>query len=114
VIVVLALFALPDGSWAVARPKWTRTRPHFEIRNRRVFAVAVGKAQDANEALATAAAEERARASLLRLLQGKSPGADVMGEVKGARVVEVWRARGGIVYARLEVDTSASPQSATP
>lgn len=103
---VLALNVLSSVAWAAHRPKWTKAKPHFEMRDRRAYAVAVGRAEDANEALAAVAAEGRARADLLRLLQGRSPGADVEGEVKGAVVAEVWRAGNGIVYVRLELESS--------
>jgi hypothetical protein len=113
-IAALVLSLLPGSLWAFGRPRWTKAKPHFETRDGHVFAVAVGKAKDDNEALATAAAEERARAELLRFLQGKSPGADVSGQVRGAVAAAVWRAGRGVVYVRLELDTSATPSPAGP
>jgi hypothetical protein len=103
----LVLSLLPGGLGAAGRPKWTKAKAHFEVRAGRTYAVAVGKAKDANEALASATAEGRARADLLRLLQGKKPGADVQGQVRGAEVVETWRTGRGVVYVRVELDTSA-------
>jgi hypothetical protein len=71
--------------------------------------VAVGKAKERNAALARVAAEERARADLLRLIQGNPPRASAEGKVKGARAVEVYESWGGVVYVRLELETSPEP-----
>ena len=107
--LVAVLCLSPGTLWA--RPRWTRAKPHFETRAGRVFAVAVGKAQGENEALARVAAEDRARADLLRLIQGTPPNASAEGEVRGARAVEVYDAGGGVVYVRLELETSPKPPS---
>ncbi len=110
---LVAVLCLSSGTlWA--RPKWTGAKPHFELRAGRVFAVAVGKAKDTNAALARVAAEEWARASLLRLIQEKSQSASVEGAVKGAQAVEVYDAGGGVVYVRLELETSPKPPSRGP
>src|SRR5437764_705745 len=105
---LVAVLCLTTGMlWA--RPKWTTAKPHYETRGGRVFAVAVGKAKDKNEALARAVAEERARAELARLLQGKPLNASVEEEVKGGRVVEVYNAGRGVVYVRLALETPRRP-----
>jgi hypothetical protein len=110
---LIAILCLSPGTlWA--RPRWTRAKPHFETRAGRVFAVAVGKAKDQNTSLARVAAEDRARAGLLRLIQGKSPRASAEGEVKGAQAVEVYDAGNGVVYVRLELETSPKPPSRGP
>ena len=106
-VLILVLCLSPGTLWA--RPKWTMAKPHFETRAGRVFAVAVGKAKDENKSLARVAAEDRARADLLRLIQGKSPSANVEGAVKGAQAVEVYDAGRGVVYVRLELETSPKP-----
>jgi hypothetical protein len=88
------------------RPRWTRAKPHFERRDGRLIAVAAGTAKDANPSLARAAAEDRARAGLLLLLQGKPPDADAQGWVRGAKLVDVYKAGRGRVYVRLELDAA--------
>ena len=100
-----AVLCLSPGTLWV-RPKWTRADPHFETRAGRVFAVAVGKAKDKNAALARVAAQDRARADLLRLIQGRPSGASAEGEVKGAQAVSVYNAGRGTVYVKLELATS--------
>ena len=105
--LVAVLCLSPSTLWA--RPKWTRAKPHFETRAGRVFAVAVGKAKDKNAALARVAAEESARADLLRLIQGKPPSASAEGDVKGAQAVEVYNAGLGVVYVRLELEMGPKP-----
>ena len=110
---LIAVLCLSPGTlWA--RPTWTRAKPHFETRAGRVFAVAVGKAKDRNASLARVAAEDRARADLLRLIQGKSQSASAEGEVKGAQAVDVYDAGGGLIYVRLELETSSGPPSQEP
>jgi hypothetical protein len=110
--LVTVLCLSPGTLWA--RPKWTRAKPHFETRAGRIFAVAVGKAKDQNAELARVAAAELARADLLRLIQGKPQGASVEGEVKGAQVAEVYNARSGVVYVRLELETAPKPPPRGP
>ena len=70
--------------------------------------------KDKNEMLARIAAEDRARADLLRLIQGKSPDASAEGEVKGTQAVEFYNAGRGVVYVRLELETSPKPPSRGP
>ena len=110
--LIAALCLSPGTLWA--RPQWTRAKPHFETRAGRIFAVAVGKAKDENASLSRVAAEDRARTDLLRLIQGKSPSANVEGEVKGAQAVEVYKKSNGVVYVRLELETAPQPPSPGP
>jgi hypothetical protein len=94
------------------RPRWTRAKPHFEHRGGKAFAVAVGQAQDQKDrALARVTAEERARADILRLIQGKPSSASASGQVNGVVPVQVYEASGGTVYVRVELEM---PAGATP
>lgn len=99
------------------RPRWTRAKPHYETRRGHKVAIAVGTAKDANLALARSTAEERARADLLRLLQGMPPLADAEGRVAGAVAAEVYKS-GRRVYVRLELDVTQplvpAPDAAAP
>ena len=99
--LVAVLCLSPGMLWA--QPKWTKAKPHFETRAGRVFAVAVGKAKDTNTALARVAAEDRARADLLRLVRGTPPNASAEGVVKGAQAVAVYDAGPEGVYIRVEL-----------
>lgn len=99
--------AVARGS-SLLRPRWTRAKPHFERRGGKTFAVAVGQAQDQKDrALARASAEERARADLLRLIQGKAPNASAQGQLNGAVPVQVYEAGKGTVYVRVELETAS-------
>jgi hypothetical protein len=108
-ILTCALFltaATAHAGWF--RPRWTRAKPHFEMRAGHRFGVAVGMARDVNKPLARSAAEERARAELLRLLQNKPPFADVEGRVRGAFPAAVYESGADTVYVRLELDVTAA------
>ena len=109
---LIAVCLLPGAAWA--RPRWTKAKPHFETRSGRVFAVAVGKAKDANPALARAAAEARAREGLLKLIEGRPDAAFVQGSMQGARVAEFYITWLGTVYARLELETAPALPSGPP
>lgn len=88
-------------------PSWARERPHFFDQNGRRFAAAVGRARIGNLALAQTAAQDRARADLLRLIQGKPAESRAKGTLRGARVTEIYASRNGQVYVRVEVDVDA-------
>jgi hypothetical protein len=103
---LLLIAASAHAGWL--RPRWTRAKPHFETRDGRRVAVAAGKAKDLNVSLARSAAEERARADLLRLLQDKPPFADVEGRVRLAAPAAFYDDGGGVVYVRLELDVTDS------
>lgn len=103
----LLLAPAADAGFFTPRPRWTRAKPHFELRDGRRIAVAAGYAKDADPSLARSAAEDRARAGLLRLLQGKPPDSAAEGWVRGAKVVDVYNAGRGRVYVRLELDATA-------
>lgn len=111
-VALIVMCLLPGAAWA--RPGWTKAKPHFETRFGRVFAVAVGKAKDANPALARAAAEARAREGLLKLVEGRPDAAFVQGSVQGARVAEFYTTWLGTVYARLELETAPALPSGPP
>ncbi len=83
-------------------PAWTQQPPALIMDGNRRVAVAVGMARADNEALARAAAEDRARASIARLLEGKSSTASVEMAVTGARIVQTYTAADGRVFVQLE------------
>ena len=83
-------------------PSWTAAPPAVIMRGRKRYAVAVGQALTGEKALARAAAEERARAEILRLLHGKHSGVSVQGAVIGAQVKRSYTAPDGRVFVELE------------
>lgn len=85
-------------------PRWAKQKPRFMERGGRRLAVAVGSATTENQALGRSVAQDRARAALLRLLQGKPAGADAEGTLAGARVVNSFRTKGGRHYVEVEVE----------
>jgi len=88
-------------------PAWTREAPHFFDRDGRRFACAVGSAQVGNLALAHTAAEDRARADLLRLIEGGFPEGALSGTLSGARITDTFTSkRRGKVFVRVEVDAA--------
>lgn len=88
-------------------PAWTRERPRFFDRDGRRFASAVGSAQVGNPALARAAAEDRARADLLRLIAGGASGDALSGTLRGARITDAFTSKKrGKVFIRVEVDAA--------
>lgn len=91
------------GQSAGPRPAWTRRAPRIERRAGKRYAVAVGAVASDNLALARAAAEERARANLLRFLQRKAAFQDLEGRVVGAVVADSYAGRDGMVWVRLEL-----------
>jgi hypothetical protein len=91
-------------------PSWVNEAPHFFKRGGRTFASAVGRARIADLPLARSAAQDRARADLLRLLQGKTATGRVEGELRGARVTDSYQSKKDGVFVRLEIET-ADPAS---
>ncbi len=88
-------------------PAWTQERPHFFAQDGRQFASAVGRARTVDPALARAAAEDRARVDLLRLLHGGTPGGSFQGALAGARMTDAFTSkRTGEVFVRLEVEAN--------
>jgi hypothetical protein len=90
-------------------PDWTRLPPHLVVREGRLQAVAVGQAHAGNVSLARAVAEERARADLLRFLQGRAAEAEVKGLIAGAKVSNAFTSRRGRVYVELGVQADEAP-----
>jgi len=69
-------------------PEWAHEPgARFEQRDGKRVAVAVATVKMANPALARDTAANRARASLLRLLQNKGPNEPVEGTLEGSRIV---------------------------
>lgn len=88
-------------------PAWVDESPHFFNRDGRRFAAAVGGAQVKNQALARAAATDRARADLLRLIKGGRPADALAGVLTGARVTDAFASRmRGQVFVRVEVEAA--------
>lgn len=82
-------------------PEWTKRKPEIVTEGARRVAHAVGSAHAGDLALSRAAAEDRARYELARLVDGR---ASVVGSevtVNGARVVQTYSAADGTVYVEL-------------
>lgn len=111
-VIIRAAFAASLGAVAAAsapprdrQPSWTNQRPHFVEHAGERYATAVGHARRVdNLPLARAVAEDRARADLARLLEGRAPAADVSAPLPGARLTDSYTVkRDGEVYVRMEV-----------
>lgn len=100
--------SVPHGGEGL--PSWARERPHFFDQNGRRFASAVGHAQIGNLALARMAAQDRARADILRLIQGNSAASSAEGTLRGARVTDFFASRKGQVYVRVEAEAERPSQ----
>ena len=86
-------------------PAWVHESPHFLNHDGRRFAAAVGSAQADNPALARVAATDRARADLLKLIQGGEPGDALAGVLTGSRVTDAFASKTqGLVFVRVEVE----------
>jgi hypothetical protein len=100
--------ALAGQPVALARarlPGWARESPRFFNRGGRRFASAVGSARAENRALARVAATDRARADLLRFINGATAGEAITGELSGARVTNAYTSRTrGEVFVRVEAE----------
>ena len=85
-------------------PAWASESPHFFNRGGRRFASAIGWASGGNPALARAAAEDRARVDLLRLIKGGAAGGPLQGALPGARMTDSFASKqGGKVFVRVEI-----------
>jgi hypothetical protein len=90
-------------------PVWTREAPHYFVRDGLRYASAVGRARVGNLSLSRAAAQDRARVSLLRLLRDDSSDALVSGFLQGARITDSFDAtNGGETFIRVEVNAPVS------
>lgn len=99
--------ALPAAQPRERLPAWTRERPRFFDRDGRRFASAVGSARIGNLFLARTAAEDRARADLLRLIEGGAPGRALSATLRGARMTDAFTSKKrGQVFVRVEVDAT--------
>jgi hypothetical protein len=88
-------------------PAWAREKPHFFEREGRRYASAVGRARVRDAALARAAAEDRARGDLLRLIAGGAPGAAIEGSLLGSRMTDSFTSKeDGQVFVRVEVQAA--------
>jgi hypothetical protein len=96
----------------VGAPAWTQETAHYDRRGVRRFASAVGWARIGDPALAREAAEERARGELLRFLHGGPAVGAVEGPLAGARTTDFYAAKDGLVFARVEVETSHGDEPA--
>lgn len=92
---------------AEAAPAWVRESPHFFMRDGARFASAVGSSRSRNAGLARAAAEDRARVDLIRLIDGVAPDGAVEGALSGAQPTDFFTSKkDGQVFVRLEVRTA--------
>ena len=99
--------APPDARAPEAAPAWALERPHFFERDGRRFACAVGRAKVANVGLARAAAEDRARVELVKLITGAAEGEAVEASLRGARMTDSFTSKtDGQVFVRVEVQTT--------
>lgn len=87
-------------------PAWAKEAPHFFMRDGVRFASAVGSVRFANVVLARAAAEDRARADLIRLIGGGTPDGAVEGALPGASPTDFFTKKNGQVFVRVEVRTT--------
>lgn len=94
-----------QGNSRAGLPAWALQPPHFVVREGRLWAVAVGQARARNLALARAAAADRARAALLRLLKRAPSQAAVEGTLYGSRISEAFVSRKGRVFIQVEAQT---------
>jgi hypothetical protein len=86
-----------------AVPAWTLEAPHFFSRDGARFASAVGWAKAGNAALGRAAAEDRARVDLLRLIAGAPSPNALAGNLPGARMTDSYASKEGKIFVRVEV-----------
>ena len=104
-----ALAGQPRAQPGQAEPAWTRESPHFFSRGGLRFGSAVGWARSGNIALARAAAEDRARVDLLRLIKGVKAEEAVAGALPGARIMDSFTSSEGKVFVRVEVGATPAP-----
>jgi hypothetical protein len=82
-------------------PAWTQRPAEIVPQGSRRVARAVGSARAADLVLARAAAEDKARAAIARLIDGKASVAGVEVAVTGAQVTQTYTAGDGTVYVEL-------------
>jgi hypothetical protein len=88
---------------AGAAPAWTQEAPRFFSRGGVRLASAVGWAKSRNISVGRAAAEDRARVDLLRLISGLPSANAVSGDLPGASATDAYTSKDGMIYVRVEI-----------
>lgn len=82
-------------------PSWTKAAPAIVAKGSRRYARAVGSYHAGDLALSRSAAEDRARASIAKLLYGQASLASEEVTVTGAQITRTFTSRDGTVFVEL-------------